>query len=140
MPADKVAAEFFRNSCRKKQMSAEFFWNILENFYANFFYNLNFTFQILFLQPNQGAVFHDWFLLLFEFVYLPPNHVVSKWQGNLLRGIVNWSDAAQSDVQGPKQSLWQQFHLQLFFISTWNKKHFLQTMLAIHGFHSENYF
>ena len=26
-------------------------------------------------------------------------------QGNLLRGIVNWSDAARSVVQGPKQSL-----------------------------------
>ena len=51
--------------------------------YANIFYNVNFTFQILFLQPNQGAVFYDWFLLLFEFVHLPPNHVVSKWQGNL---------------------------------------------------------
>ena len=26
-------------------------------------------------------------------------------QGNLLRGIINWSDAAQSVIQGPKQSL-----------------------------------
>ena len=26
-------------------------------------------------------------------------------QGNILRGIVNWSDAARSVVQGPKQSL-----------------------------------
>ena len=30
-------------------------------------------------------------------------------QGNLFRGVVNWSVAARSIVQGPKQSLRQQF-------------------------------
>ena len=58
-------------------------------------------------------------------------------QGNLLRGIVNWSGVAQTVVQGPKQSRWKQFQLQSFLISTWSKKQYLQTMLAIG---SENIF
>ena len=35
--------------------------------------------------------------------------------GNLLRGIDNWSGAARCMVQGPKQSLWQQVTLFLYF-------------------------
>ena len=35
-------------------------------------------------------------------------------QGNLLKGIVNWSGAARSVVQGPKQSLWKQFLSNIF--------------------------
>ena len=34
----------------------------------------------------------------------------------------------------------QQFQQQIFFILTWNKKQFLQTMLAIYGSYSENIF
>ena len=62
-------------------------------------------------------------------------------QGNLLRGIVNLSGLAQSAVQGPKQSLSQQFQKQFFFISNWNKNRFYkQCWLSSYGFHSENDF
>ena len=53
-------------------------------------------------------------------------------QGNLLRGIVNCLICCIGLLDG----LRQQFHLQL---ESW-KKNFLQTILAINGFHSKNIF
>ena len=43
-------------------------------------------------------------------------------QGNLLRGIVNWSGVARSVAQGQKHSLFYNFSNIFYFISTWNKK------------------
>ena len=59
-------------------------------------------------------------------------------QGNLWKGIVNWSGADQYLVQSPKKE--QQFQQQFSFISTWKKTQFLQTIFAISGFNSENNF
>ena len=59
-------------------------------------------------------------------------------QGNLWKGIVNWSGADQYLVQSPKKE--QQFQQQFSFISTWKKTQFLQTIFAISGFNSENIF
>ena len=57
-------------------------------------------------------------------------------QGNLLRGIVNWSGVAWKAQNNPFDNSFSN----IFFISTLKKKQFLQAMLAIHGFQSENKF
>ena len=51
--------------------------------------------------------------------------------GNLLKGIVIWSGVAYKAQNSPFDNK------QFFFISTETKNSFLQTMLAIYGFHSK---
>ena len=50
--------------------------------------------------------------------------LLSSLQGNLFRGIVNWTGA---DWSAAFERVF------FFFISTWNQNHLLQTMLAIYG-------
>ena len=59
----------------------------------------------------------------------------TREQGNLLIGIVDWSGAARSLEYSEEVSVFN-----FFFISIYNLKQFLQIMLAIYGFHSENVF
>ena len=63
----------------------------------------------------------------------------STIQGNVLKDIVIWSGyicGTKGLESFPQQDLVEFF----FFISTWNKKHLLQTMLAMYSFRSENIF